>query len=284
MGYNHAPGAAGNELVPDLAAGMPEVSERRPDVHVHAQGRHQVRPAVNRAITSADVEYAFERIGDAGARRPVRVLLQGVIEGFGVRRRRRSPRRRRRRAISGIETPDDQTIVFHLTKPTGDFLYRLAMPAAGPDPQEVAKCFTKAGEYGRYVVSTGPYMFEGSDKVDISCCDAMKPSAASTRAVAEPRPQPELRPGDGPRRHGRTSPTGSSYLNTNTDDIFNRIEAGEHDARSRATRRRSCASTRPDPSLQDLHQIHSGDRTWYITMNLTQPPFDDIHVRKAANW
>ena len=26
-----------------------------------------------------------------------------------------------------------------------------------------------------------------------------------------------------------------------------------------------------------------GDRTNYFTMNLTQPPFDDIHVRKAMN-
>ncbi len=30
--------------------------------------------------------------------------------------------------------------------------------------------------------------------------------------------------------------------------------------------------------------MEAGDRTWYITMNLTQPPFDDIHVRKALNW
>ena len=30
--------------------------------------------------------------------------------------------------------------------------------------------------------------------------------------------------------------------------------------------------------------MNSGDRTWYLTMNLTQPPFDDIHVRKAMNW
>jgi len=34
---------------------------------------------------------------------------------------------------------------------------------------------------------------------------------------------------------------------------------------------------------QYFHQ-NSGDRTWYLTMNLTQPPFDDIHVRKAMNW
>ena len=58
--------------------------------------------------------------------------------------------------VSGIETPDDQTIIFHLEKPTGDFLYRLSMPAAAPIPEEVAKCFKKAGDYGRYLIPRGP--------------------------------------------------------------------------------------------------------------------------------
>ena len=40
--------------------------------------------------------------------------------------------------------PDDKTIVFHLDVPIGDFDYRAAMPAAGPIPEEVAGCFTKA--------------------------------------------------------------------------------------------------------------------------------------------
>ena len=29
--------------------------------------------------------------------------------------------------------------------------------------------------------------------------------------------------------------------------------------------------------------MNGGDRTWYLTMDMTQPPFDDIHVRKAMN-
>jgi ABC-type transport system substrate-binding protein len=31
-------------------------------------------------------------------------------------------------------------------------------------------------------------------------------------------------------------------------------------------------------------QSNGGDRTWYLSLNLTQPPFDDIHVRKAMNY
>ena len=35
--------------------------------------------------------------------------------------------------------------------------------------------------------------------------------------------------------------------------------------------------------LKDKLLPNVGDRTWYLTMNMTQPPFDDIHVRKAMN-
>ena len=34
----------------------------------------------------------------------------------------------------------------------------------------------------------------------------------------------------------------------------------------------------------DQLKTNDGDRTWYLTMNTTQPPFDDVHVRRAANF
>src|SRR5262249_22002345 len=64
-----------------------------------------------------------------------------------------------------------------LTKPTGDFLFRLALSATAPIPREVAGCFEgQAGRYGRVVVSTGPYMIEGMDEVDDSACATIKPA------------------------------------------------------------------------------------------------------------
>src|SRR5213078_4263003 len=74
-------------------------------------------------------------------------------------------------------------------------------------------------------------------------------------------------------------------VDTNNDDIFNKIKAGDLQDE---------AGAQPSPkvireyvtssSLKHLLKLNSGDRTWYITMNLTQAPFDDIHVRKAMNW
>ena len=105
-------------------------------------------------MTSEDVAFAFERIGTESL-----VAQYGfyytVIEGM-TEFTEAGGLEKKGNKISGIETPDPKTISITLTEPTGDFLYRLAMPAAGPIPEEVAGCFTRAGEYGRYVISSGP--------------------------------------------------------------------------------------------------------------------------------
>ncbi len=71
-------------------------------------------------------------------------------------------------------------------------------------------------------------------------------------------------------------------LNTNTNDFEQKVIAGEVDfvyTPTPATLRKFVQ----DPELKERLYINAGDRTWYITMNLAEPPFDDIHVRKAAN-
>jgi len=66
-------------------------------------------------------------------------------------------------------------LVVTTTAPTGDLAWRLAMPASAPiapnpdDPSArlgIAEGHTK--DYGRYLVGTGPYMFEGTDQLDFS--------------------------------------------------------------------------------------------------------------------
>jgi peptide/nickel transport system substrate-binding protein len=159
------------------------------------------------------------------------------------------------------------------------------MAATAPIPQEVAKCFTKAGDYGRYVISSGPYMIQGSDQLDISSCKTMKPISGFD-------PSKQITLARNPNYDQATDNLRSNYVdgiditvNTNIDDTFNKVEAGQLDS--------SFIDQPPKPVLQRyltdqakkpyLHS-NNGDRTWYITMNWTTPPFDDINVRKAANW
>jgi peptide/nickel transport system substrate-binding protein len=278
MGTKHVADAAGNELFPDLAADVPEISSDGLTYTFKLKPGIKFGPPVSRDITSKDVAYAFQRINTAPLVAQYGFYYYGVIKGMDGKAKSASQK------IEGIETPDDQTIIFHLEKPTGDFLYRVFMPATAPIPEEVAKCFTKAGDYGRYVISSGPYMIQGSDELDISSCKAMKPISGFD-------PTKQLTLVRNPNYDQATDDLRSNYvdgidlaINTNVDDIFNKVEAGQIDS--------SIYDPPPKPVLQRyltdqaktpfLH-ANQGDRTWYIYMNMTTPPFDDINVRKAAN-
>jgi peptide/nickel transport system substrate-binding protein len=277
VSYKHTAGADGNQIVADLATEVPEPTNGGKTYTFTLKDGVKFGPPLDRDITSRDVAYAFERMASEPLGAQYGFYYEGTIEGFEVAPGAPKP-------ISGIETPDDKTIVFNLTQATGDFLNRVAMPATGPIPEEVAKCFTKAGDYGRYVISSGAYMIEGSDALDATSCDTLKPLSGfnPTRRLSLVR-NPSYDQDTDDQRENNID--GLEYtINTNEKDIFDRIEAGNLDG--------EVGSTLPSDvlrhyvttsNLQDRVQSFSGDRTWYVTMNLAQPPFDDIHVRKAAN-
>lgn len=281
INYKHTAGPAGNVLYPDLAQSMPTVSPDGLTYTFKLKPNIKFGPPVNRAITSKDIEYAFERLNDSKLLPGYSFYYgPGVIKGFTGKATSPQP-------IPGIETPDDQTIIFHLEKPIGDFLYRLSLPATAPIPREVASCFDNkpAGTYGRYVISSGPYMIQGSDKLNDSSCSTLKPISGFD-------PSSKMILVRNPNYDQSTDNLRSNYvdgidirIDTNTDDIFNKIEAGSLDG--------TYASTPPptvqrayttDPSKKNLLKINSADRTWYLVMNMAVPPTDDVHVRKAINY
>lgn len=282
MGYRHLGGAEGNELIPDLAEAEPEVSDDGKTYTYTLKDGVMFGPPLSRPVTSEDVAFAFKRIGTEslvaqyGFYYTVIEGMQEFTDAGGLGKKGNE--------ISGIETPDEKTIVFHLTAPTGDFNYRVAMPAAGPIPEEVAGCFDKAGEYGRFLISSGPYMVEGSDALDASSCKSLKP-------ISGFNPNQKLIMVRNPDYDQGTDDARKNYvdrieitLNTNAEDIFNRIKNGTVDAELAGVPPEVVREYSQSDALKDRFKVEGGDRTWYITMNLTQPPFDDVHVRKAANW
>jgi peptide/nickel transport system substrate-binding protein len=185
--------------------------------------------------------------------------------------------------IEGIETPDDSTIVFHLERPTGDILYRLAQPAAAPVPPEVAGCFDEAGEYGRYVMSNGPYMLLGSDGLDASSCDTLEPISGydPDRFMYAVR-NPSYDQATDDQRQNYVD--GFSFVvNTNKDDIYSRVLTGDVDIVHGEVPAAFLQQYLTNPELEDNLRVDRADVTWYISMNLLVPPFDDVHVRRAVN-
>jgi peptide/nickel transport system substrate-binding protein len=279
IGYKHQPGATGNELIGDLAESVPKPTDGGLTYTYKLRDGVKFGPPVNRAVTSKDVAYAMNRLAnpkDGGQYAFYYTVIKGwqaVADG-------------KAKAVSGITTPDNKTIVFHLTKPTGDFNLRMSMPATAPIPSEVGNCFEgKPGDYGRNLISSGPYIIKGAVG-QFTSCSALKPFSGYDGAngshiilVRNPNYDQKTDP------YRKNYPDSFEYLvNSNADDIYAKVQAGQLEDEQSSPQPKTIRQYVTNPDLRKRLLPNVGDRTWYLTMNLTQPPFDDIHVRKAMNY
>lgn len=279
VGYKHKPGAEGNELIGDLAESVPQPTDNGLTYTYKIRDGVKFGPPVNRAVTSKDVAYAMNRLAnpkDGGQY----AFYYTVIKGWDAVASGKA------KTISGIQTPDDKTIVFHLTAKTGDFNLRMSMPATAPIPPEVGACFEgKPGDYGRNLISSGPYMIQGSAG-KFTSCSALKPfsgydGANGNHIVLVRNPNYDQSTDD----YRKNYPDRFEYrVNSNADDIYARVAAGQLEDEQASPQPKTIRQYVTDPNLKNRLLANVGDRTWYLTMNLTQPPFDDIHVRKAMNY
>ena len=280
VGYPHVAGAAGNEIVADLSE-VPEPTDNGTTYTFEIKEGAKWGPPLSRQITSDDALYAFERIATESVAAQYGFYYHDIIEGM------RDYLEGKAKTISGIETPDERTIVIHLTEPVGDFLYRMAMPAAAPIPREIGECFEGAGEYGRYVWSSGPYMIDGQQdtNVDGSCKDIEPFSGFNPNRqmilVRNPDYDPDT---DSPESRENLPDEFHFLLNSNPKDIFDKTANAEYDDTLAPEPVQVLRKYYQDPELRPFLKQNLGDRTWYINFDLTQPPFDDIHVRKAVNY
>ena len=258
-----------SEPVPDLAEGDPEISANGKTVTVRLKSGVTYTPPVSREVRSKDVKYAIERAFTAAVANGYAGVYFGDVVG--------APEPGGDyKEIDGIETPDDQTIVFKLKKGTGAALAgALAMPISVPVPKEYAQKYDKEtpSTYGEsYAVYTGPYMIE---------------SDAEGKAVGYV---------PGRRIHIVRNPdyaAGDDFRPAYLDEID--IQAGNEDT-AVATRRilsgESMASGEIEPPASQLKRLLQSNKTelsavpgggWrMISFDNSRPPFDDIDVRKAV--
>lgn len=287
LSYNGRPTEEGGAVLRlDLAEELPEVSPNGLTWTFRLkQGLTYAPPLEDVEITSSDIVRALLREAETAG--PGEVLY-AVIEGFSAVVEERA------QSISGLETPDDHTLVVHLTKPTGDLGHRLSLPETAPlppgrraHPLGVAEGH---GNYGRYLVSSGPYMVEGSEDLDfarspddqesLSGFDA-KRFLTLVRNPAWRRATDPLRPAyvDEIRiRIGGTAQTASDKVTRGTSDVVWNVAPPPQiplDVVDRYQR---------DPKLRDRLMIGLRDIVRYISLNLATPPLDDIHVRRALNY
>jgi peptide/nickel transport system substrate-binding protein len=257
---------------PDLAASEPQITDAGKTITIKIRKGVKFSPPVNREVTTKDVKYAMERDflpqvgnGYAGA-------YWGDIVGVDAYKAGKA------KEISGITTPDDQTLVIKLNRPTASIVVgAMALPGTAPVPKEYAAKYDagKQSQYGLHLVTTGPYMVQNDSSGKIT---GYQPGRQITM-VRNPNwaKSTDWRPayldkiivaeGSDPNVGNRKILNGQSMVGNPTDlspppqFIKQNIKGAK------------ASQLTPSP--------YTG-RTRWVSLNTQVKPFNDINVRKAV--
>ncbi len=267
----------GDELQPDLAAELPEISEDGRTYTFTIRDGVLFGPPVNREIVADDVITALERTADPEASAGGYSFYYEVIEGFGDFADGEAE------SISGIRAVDEKTVEITLARPTYDFAFRMSLPAAAPLPAEAVEGHEK--DYGRFLVSSGPYMFEGSEELDFTApIEEQEPVGGydPSRSIVLVR---------NPEWDADMDPIRPAFVNRievecciSASDQQAQIDAGELDiSLDYIPPAEAVQRYQTNPDLEDRVRVNSAYGFNYLSINILEPPFDDINVRRAVN-
>nr|WP_314086036.1 ABC transporter substrate-binding protein [uncultured Shinella sp.] len=245
---DYEPGTA--NLVPSLA----ESFEVAPDGLTYTfKLRKGVKFTNGREIVAGDVKYSIERAVNPKTQGPGAGFF-GAIKGFDDLTGGKSE------LLSGIETPDDQTVVFHLSRPDATFLHVMAINFASVVPKEAVEA--AAGDFGKKPVGSGALI--------------LKDWTIGQKLVFERNPDYFVK--DVPHVDKVTVEVGQEPL-----VALLRLQKGEVDIAGDGIPPAKFLEIKNSPDgaamIVDGEQLHTG----YITLNTKVKPFDDVKVRQAVN-
>ncbi|WP_322983782.1 ABC transporter substrate-binding protein [Streptomyces sp. S584] len=143
---NRENGAAGAEVVPDLATDLGTPSKNA-TVWTYTL-KDGLKYEDGTAITSADIKYGIERSFAAELSGGAPYLRDWLIGGADYQGPYKD-----KKGLASIEVPDGKTIVFHLNKPEGEFPFLATQTQTTPVP----KAEDTGTKYEEHPVSSGPY-------------------------------------------------------------------------------------------------------------------------------
>ncbi|MEV4741019.1 ABC transporter substrate-binding protein [Streptomyces sp. NPDC049555] len=260
--FKPAPGKEGLKVVPDLAEGLgkPSADAKTWTYKLRAGLKYED----GSPITSKDVKYAIERSNfapEALSNGPTyfKAHLEGGDKYEGPYKDK-SPE-----GIKSIETPDDQTIVFHLKDAFADFDYLATFSQTAPVPQKA----DKGAQYVQHVISSGPYKFESYEEG--------KGATLVRNAQWDPKTDPN-RPALPDKITIKFKVNQVTVDNNLLNDSIG-VDAGGAGV---------APQTQPkvlrDAKLKNQTDNPYASATGYIGLNLKVKPFDNIHCRKAVQW
>ena len=215
--------------------------------------RKGVKFSNGREVVASDVKYSIERAVDPKTQGPGAGFF-GAIKGFEDLTGGKST------TLAGIETPDDSTVIFHLSRPDATFLHVLAINFASVVPKEAVEA--AGGDFGKKPVGSGTFVLKdwtiGQQLVfernkdyfvkDVPHIDSFKVEVGQEPLVALLRLQ-----------KGEVDIAGDGIPPAKFLEIKNSADGPK--------------------MIVDGEQLHTG----YVTLNTKVKPFDNVKVRQAVN-
>jgi peptide/nickel transport system substrate-binding protein len=262
MTFAAKPGADGAKPVPDLAEapGVPSDNAMTWTYKI----RKGIKYEDGTPVTSKDVKYAVARSLDKvtlpNGPTYFNDFLLDIPKGYSVYKDKTLAG-----VAKAIETPDDNTIVFHLNKPFASFDYFAQLPSTAPVPQ--AK--DTGAKYKEHPIATGPYKF-----------GTYNPNSGFD-LVRNDQYDPATDPDSG--RKALPDKITIAY-NVEGTDIDNRLLAGDLDVDLAGTgvQPETQAKILADPKLKAHADNVPAPRLNFTVLNSQVPPLDNVHCRKAV--
>jgi peptide/nickel transport system substrate-binding protein len=258
---------------PDLATGEPTISSDNKTLTFKIRPGIRYSPplgggqGVERDVTSADVKYAVERALLPGVANAYATSYLDSLAGFDAALAAVEKDPTTAPEISGIETPDDQTIVFKLDQSEAAIVKQaLSLPISAPVPEEYAKKYDAESPsgYGEHQLATGPYYVTNYEPGKNITMERNPNWDASTDWRPAYLDKIDIQEGfTDTVSAGKKILTGSEQVNG--------------DFSSEPQTLKLAATKYPD----QLTLTPSGGNR-YVALNTSKPPFDDVNVRKAV--
>ncbi len=246
---------------PDFATAQPKVSSDAKTVTVTTRNDVKFSPPVNRIATTKDVKYAIERGFKTNLANGYATAYFGSLEGATAFADGKASQ------ITGIQTPNDTTIIFKLTKPlAGPLVGAMSLPLTAPVPQEYAAKYDakSPSTYGQHQVSTGPYVvqnYQPGKGFSLVRNTNWNPATDYRKAYLDRIDVDE----------------GNNDTTVASRQILDGQSQVSGDFTPPPAVLKSTLANKPD---QLLNPPSGGNR--YVSLNTTLKPFDNLNVRKAV--
>ncbi len=236
------------DIAPDIAHSW----KLSPDQRTYT---FRLRPDVTfsngRKITAEDVKYSFERVLIPQTKAPLTWVLDKIEGASDVIAGKKT-------AVAGIQVKNDQTLVIRLERPFGPFLSLLAMTTAYIVPREEVERL--GPDFGMRPVGSGPY--------------TVSDWKHGQHLILAAR---------GDYFEGRPKLNGIFYRVIPEDlTAVLEFETGRLDVLLIPSSEYRRYTT--DPAWRDLVLGKTGLNSYYLGLNCTRPPFNDLRVRQAVNY